>query len=404
MKAKLNIIICTFLFTALMSCSTERYASAQSEDGYHSQNNNYYDNGYNSYDQYASDVNLNMFVNQLSPYGRWMNSSSYGQVWLCNDRGFIPYYSNGHWVYSTYGWTWASNYNWGWGPFHYGRWAHDPFYGWMWVPGYQWGPAWVGWRTGGDYYGWAPLAPGININVGSSFGSYMPADRWCFVPRNNITSPDISRYRVNKERNTTIINNTTVINNTNVYNNTRYMSGPTRTEVQRQTGQRINVLRVSNDSKPGQTRVLNNNTIKIYRPQITKVNNEYNQSNQNAQNDRQVQPNQRLNDRNIQQYPGTSPRDDNNNVEEINNTRSNNVEQRRVEPPARRNVTPQRVPNVRRSDNNQRTNTPPQNTRTFNRNQEVDRSSQSQPVQQPSNVERSRPAPGNAIPSKRPHE
>jgi len=28
----------------------------------------------------------------------------------------------------------ASDYNWGWAPFHYGRWAYDPFYGWMWVP------------------------------------------------------------------------------------------------------------------------------------------------------------------------------------------------------------------------------------------------------------------------------
>ena len=45
--------------------------------------------------------------------------------------------------YSSYGWTWASDYNWGWAPFHYGRWAYDPFYGWMWVPGYEWGPAWV---------------------------------------------------------------------------------------------------------------------------------------------------------------------------------------------------------------------------------------------------------------------
>ena len=31
-------------------------------------------------------------------------------------------------------------------------------YGWVWVPGYEWGPAWVSWRTGGDYVGWAPLA------------------------------------------------------------------------------------------------------------------------------------------------------------------------------------------------------------------------------------------------------
>ena len=27
------------------------------------------------------------------------------------------------------------------------------------MPGREWGPAWVSWRTGGDYVGWAPLPP-----------------------------------------------------------------------------------------------------------------------------------------------------------------------------------------------------------------------------------------------------
>ena len=50
--------------------------------------------------------------------------------------------------------------------FHYGRWFYDPYYGWLWVPGYDWSPAWVTWRGGGDYYGWAPIRPGISISIG----------------------------------------------------------------------------------------------------------------------------------------------------------------------------------------------------------------------------------------------
>ena len=39
-------------------------------------------------------------------------------------------------------------------------------YGWYWVPGYEWAPAWVAWRNNNDYYGWAPLSPGLNVSVG----------------------------------------------------------------------------------------------------------------------------------------------------------------------------------------------------------------------------------------------
>ena len=76
---------------------------------------------------------------------------------------FRPYNTGGHWVWTDeYGWMWASEYAWGWAPFHYGRWVFDDYYGWMWVPGYEWSPAWVEWRTGGDYFGWAPLGPGVS--------------------------------------------------------------------------------------------------------------------------------------------------------------------------------------------------------------------------------------------------
>ena len=177
MKTKLNITLSAIIVAALMSCSAGRYATAQydaNDNGYHSQNDQYNNHNYNNdnydnsndyddaYGNYGtSNVSMDVFVGALSPYGRWATYPSYGSVWICNDPGFIPYNTGGHWVYTTYGWTWVSDYRWGWAPFHYGRWAFDAAYGWMWVPGYEWGPAWVSWRTGGDYYGWAPLTPGL---------------------------------------------------------------------------------------------------------------------------------------------------------------------------------------------------------------------------------------------------
>lgn len=258
----------------LMACSTTRNASAQYPDDEYYENyddEDSYSDGDDYYDEPSeTDVDMNVFVNTLSPYGRWINSPSYGQVWICNESGFTPYYTRGHWMYTNYGWTWASDYAWGWAPFHYGRWAYDPFYGWMWVPGYQWGPAWVGWRTGGDYYGWAPLSPGINISIGFGFGNAIPANNWCFVPRRYIGYSNFNHYVVNRSHNTTIIRNTTIINNTNVYRNTRYVTGPKRAEVERYTGRKIKELRVSNAARPGAAKITNNNTVNIYRPQINK--------------------------------------------------------------------------------------------------------------------------------------
>src|SRR5690606_12331744 len=73
----------------------------------------------------GGQVSFQIFYDELSPYGDWVNDPQYGYVWIPYvDRDFRPYVSNGYWVNTEYGNTWYSDYEWGWAPFHYGRWFH----------------------------------------------------------------------------------------------------------------------------------------------------------------------------------------------------------------------------------------------------------------------------------------
>ena len=111
-------------------------------------------------------LDASTFDETLSPYGQWVDTGAGpndGRAWRPDPdvvgEDFQPYATGGRWVYSDWGWTWESDYPWGWAPFHYGRWALTPSWGWVWYPGTVWAPAWVDWRFGGGYIGWAPLPP-----------------------------------------------------------------------------------------------------------------------------------------------------------------------------------------------------------------------------------------------------
>ena len=218
------------------------------------------------------NINFQTFYDELSPYGDWIDYPEYGYTWRPRvGSDFRPYATNGSWVYTNdYDWMWNSGYDWGWAPFHYGRWFYDPYYGWLWVPGYDWSPAWVTWRGGGDYYGWAPIRPGISISIG--FGGYNPPyDYWTFAPCRYMTSRYISRYYYPYRNNVTIINRTTIINSYGDRGGRRggyYVNGPRRTEVERYTG-RINAMSVRSSDRPGRASV-SRNAVSVYRPSVSR--------------------------------------------------------------------------------------------------------------------------------------
>jgi len=214
-------------------------------------------------------VSFQVFYDELSPYGSWVDYPNYGYVWL-PDAGpdFVPYSTNGHWIYTDYGWTWFSNFEWGWAPFHYGRWNFDHYYGWFWVPDGEWGPAWVSWRSADGYYGWSPLEPGISISLsfGRSYDRY--DDHWIFVRDRDIDRADIYNYYVGQNDHDRIVRRSSVINNTYVdrNRNTTYITGPDRSQFQRVTGRKVRPVEIQEYNQPGQ--IMRNDQISIYRPRI----------------------------------------------------------------------------------------------------------------------------------------
>jgi hypothetical protein len=212
------------------------------------------------------DVSLQSFYDELSPYGQWIKDPQYGYVWRpdVDQEEFRPYYTNGRWAMTEYGNTWVSNYDWGWAPFHYGRWVYNRYNDWVWIPDTVWGPAWVSWRSGGGYYGWAPLGPSISIGINIGRGGYRIPDMcWNFIPYNNIYYNSYPRYYGNRNR--IYIQNTVIINNTYVRNNRTYYTGPRADDIRRATNQRVTVYNVNRDSRPGASRI-DNNSVNIYTP------------------------------------------------------------------------------------------------------------------------------------------
>jgi hypothetical protein len=221
--------------------------------------------------QPVEDLSYQSFYDQLSPYGSWINYPGYGYVWMPNaGPDFRPYSTNGNWIYTDAGWTWASNYSWGWAPFHYGRWFYEGGYGWMWMPGNEWAPAWVSWRGSGDYYGWAPMGPRVTVDV--ALNSYSPpSNYWNFVPRQYIGNPGWHNYNVDVSRNVTIINNTTIINNYSGTNRSRYAfaPGPDPNEVRRISGNNFAQVQLRTANTPGER--VSGSQYSIYQPRVSAV-------------------------------------------------------------------------------------------------------------------------------------
>jgi hypothetical protein len=184
------------------------------------------------------------FYEPLNAYGRWIVVQGYGRCWVPAgvDQDWRPY-TEGHWQRTDAGWYWVSDERWGWATCHYGRWYQDPDNGWVWVPQTQWAPAWVAWREGGGYAGWAPLPPEARIGVNGGLeyreGTIDP-HAFVFVEEGRMLEP--------QHHQTVIVNNTTIINNTvnitkiQVVNKTVINEGPRPEVIAQASGRKVEVV------------------------------------------------------------------------------------------------------------------------------------------------------------------
>jgi hypothetical protein len=226
--------------------------------------------------QVGASLDISFFYDELSPYGEWVEDPQYGYVWSPNgvDPDWRPY-TLGHWVYSDdEGWVWVSDEPWGWGPFHYGRWFVSSGR-WVWVPGSDWAPAWVSWRTGGGYIGWAALPPqavfaaGVGLRIGGvEIDALIQPTSYCFVEEAHLA--DTRVVIVPPARNVTIVNVTKNVTTYNVVGNQVVNRAVSVATVEKASGHavpRAKVVAAAASSGPHKTEV-KGNEVQVYRPAI----------------------------------------------------------------------------------------------------------------------------------------
>lgn len=221
---------------------------------------------------YGSSMDISYFYDYLSDFGRWVYYPGYDYVWIPDNMtwGWHPY-SHGRWVWTDWGWTWISYFSWGWIPFHYGRWVWEPDFGWFWVPDTIWGPAWVSWRYGSSWIGWAPLPPRYHYARGH--GLFLTSidladDCWLFVDIYHFDVDNIMRYVLPPERNAICIRTTVFKAQLEEREGRLINDGLSLNEAERITHRRFSTYRIE-DLKSLQSTRISSDRLLIYRPGVS---------------------------------------------------------------------------------------------------------------------------------------
>jgi hypothetical protein len=216
-----------------------------------------------------------IFYDNLSPYGDWVEMPDYGWSFAPRvDRNWRPY-TRGQWVMTDDGWFWDSDEQFGWATYHYGRWVNDRRYGWVWVPGNEWAPAWVSWRHGDGYTGWAPLPPratwqthvGLNIG-GLDIDAFIGSNDYNFVQDRSFVDRGIYQRVLPPTRNVTIINQTTNITNYTVVNQRVVNGGIPVDYVERTVGRSVPRARTVDSSRADAPRHARAGEVAVFRPEV----------------------------------------------------------------------------------------------------------------------------------------
>jgi len=227
---------------------------------------------YGPVDEAPTTADVDLFRDDLTPYGEWVQTPDYGWVWVPSAVApdWQPY-TVGQWVYSDYGWTWVSEEPWGWATYHYGRWIFIERRGWCWVAGREWGPGWVAWRNGGGYIGWAPLPPRwvgsrviLDLDVSDVVVRGIRPDHFRFVEERFITERRVFEHAVPVTRNVNIINVTQNVTKYERVNNRIVNRSVNVDHIERVTGKTVQRYNIT-ESNAARTSEIRGNEVAMRR-------------------------------------------------------------------------------------------------------------------------------------------
>jgi hypothetical protein len=151
--------------------------------------------------------------------------------------------------------------------------------GWVWVPGTRWAPAWVSWRSGDGYYGWAPLPPDADeddadYHFGDDVDANFDIGPGCynFIPYSDFGAPNCSVYIVDRYRNYGIVGHTRNVTNFNLGVRGRafggaFAGGPALADVNSRSSRHVPTVRLAASNRAGRTN-LNGNQLSVFAPRF----------------------------------------------------------------------------------------------------------------------------------------
>ncbi|MGA9115540.1 MAG: DUF6600 domain-containing protein [Bacteroidota bacterium] len=222
-----------------------------------------------------------IFYSSLEPHGRWIPVEGGFYAWqpIRVHPGWRPYFA-GRWIWTELGWYWLSEEPWGWATYHYGRWHYDDYYGWVWIPGSEWAPAWVEWRFGDGFVGWAPLGPyalfDFAVGVHYRVRWITPHFYWSFVDCGMLAIPSVHHHVHRHEGNRRYIGSTRPAGSVGVSRGRVLLRGPERSAVEAAAGAPVPRTYLVDAEHEGESLVpgRSGEAVRVFRPELRAVKDE----------------------------------------------------------------------------------------------------------------------------------
>lgn len=191
-------------------------------------------------DAYAADFEFGSFF-------VWQPSPNLAVGVTAGDAAAAPVYTpytNGQWVYSSYGWYFKA-------PtaheeivHHYGRWVYSPAIGWAWMPGRVWSPAWVEWREDDVNIAWSPIPPSVYIVANEIPVIPVYEDTYVIVEKRYFVEPVVYNYIYTDKEYKKLLKSMRRPKGVVIVNNVIVNQGPAVLEIERYRGSSIGVVKV----------------------------------------------------------------------------------------------------------------------------------------------------------------